>query len=1539
MKINQIKTISLMIAIIMVITSMFTAVAFLSDEDISVEHEYDKADKENNLVFGEFVANPDINVTKYVKNGEFGTYDDISVNASVYDTIFFWIEVENTGNTILDVIVDDYLPSGLEYIFYESPSVENNSLVDGIPCEPTFRQGNDSFYWKFDDIQFGQIINITFKVKVVSAGELENSANVTGIYRDECIKVHDTASVIAEECLPGVEVEKYVWNGSAWTEYTSVYFGGNVYFKVIIYNPSDCYSMHFSGVVFDQLPDNLRYINQSSTIYPEGHPGHPDGPGHPDPDLYFEYYDWENNTVYWNKPYDIMPNENLTFYYNATAVDCGLGVNNLTVHPEGFTPVGYPGEEVSNLDHSYDVSDNATVFVICGEPNISVEKSVKYNCDCQYDPEGINISGDDWVTFKINVTNTGTVALDITVNDTLPDGLVYNNNAEVDGTPQEPDVVLADTYYIWYLYDVQPGESVEITFEATVATDECGKLTNVVNVKGDSEYFDDVFDEDDAYVFVSCPGIDIVKDVDKPLIHAGDVVVYTYAVMNAGNSPLTNVVVMDDQGLVPVYVSGDDDLDGLLDVDEIWVYNASASLMDDVINVGNVTAEDEHGTGVYAEDNASVDVISPCISVVKTVSPCCVDPEGDATWNITVENTGDVTLTDVYVVDDNMGALAGMLTLAPGEKLYYEYVTNPVEGTTNTVDVNGTDPLGLEVTDSDSATVEICELDIDFDLEKIVKWNCQDPTYGDYTYSHVDDWVTFNITITNTGEVPINLTVCDILPEELLFFGQPTVDGVVVYPVDMCWTINDLAPGEMTRILFKAIVEECGEHVNTVIVTAVYDGYDPVVKQDNATVIAICPDIEVEKTADSNVVCNGEEVTYTYRVNNTGNHYLKDVTLSDDEIPLVSYVSGDTNTDGRLDVDETWIYTATTVLCENTTNTVEVSAKDELGRMVTDQDTEFVEVIDCQNPPELSIEVEKTVKKNCCGDYFDSIFAHQNDWVTFNISVENTGEEILDVTVVDTLPAGLSYDDSCYVDGGSFTPDVDGQVVTFDIGPVNPDVTVVITFRATVDCQVCGSLVNNVSVNGSFEDYSEVVDEDSAEVFVLCPDIEIVKTANPTTIEPGEEVTYTYTVTNEGNCPLENVVVTDDQGLVPVLISGDDGDGILQTSETWVYENVTHVFVDTTNTGTVTAEDELGKQVSDEDDAFVNVDECGCITDISIDKKIYYDGEWSDNLDVQTNEDHINVTFKITVENTGTCDLENISIIDTYECGIENPRDFTGDFTEYEIISDQIFFSVDEPFTSEADPIIIMFNATIYTSTINHVEVLADSTYDETHVCKYDSVTIELNDETPVNHEPYKPVDPNPENLEENVSINPILSVYIEDPDGDTLSVSFYNETDVLLGTVDDVASGTLAELFLSALEHETWYSWYAIVSDGEYTNTSDVFSFKTKKDTGLDPTVKITTPETGSIYFRGIHITASFLENALVIGGINITVDADDADGEITNIDFIIDGEIKKSTTNTYYYWNEICFGWYTILVRVTDDMGNTAEDTIDVFMLNRGI
>src|SRR5262249_41430447 len=97
------------------------------------------------------------------------------------------------------------------------------------------------------------------------------------------------------------------------------------------------------------------------------------------------------------------------------------------------------------------------------------------------------------------------------------------------------------------------------------------------------------------------------------------------------------------------------------------------------------------------------------------------------------------------------------------------------------------------------------------------------------------------------------------------------------------------------------------------------------------------------------------------------------------------------------------------------------------------------------------------------------------------------------------------------------------------------------------------------------------------------PKIQIVKLTNGTDndsptgphIKVGDTVTWTYNVTNTGNVPLANVSVSDNQaGVTPVYQSGDDGDGLLEAGETWVFTaSGTATAGQYTNVGTATGED------------------------------------------------------------------------------------------------------------------------------------------------------------------------------------------------------------------------------------------------------------------------------------------------------------------------------------------------------------------------------
>jgi uncharacterized repeat protein (TIGR01451 family) len=87
------------------------------------------------------------------------------------------------------------------------------------------------------------------------------------------------------------------------------------------------------------------------------------------------------------------------------------------------------------------------------------------------------------------------------------------------------------------------------------------------------------------------------------------------------------------------------------------------------------------------------------------------------------------------------------------------------------------------------------------------------------------------------------------------------------------------------------------------------------------------PAIELAKTASPTALTHGPgTVTYTYTVTNPGTVLLNGVSVTDDKLGAITFVSGDVNTNTRLDPGETWIFRATTVLTGTTSNIATATA-------------------------------------------------------------------------------------------------------------------------------------------------------------------------------------------------------------------------------------------------------------------------------------------------------------------------------------------------------------------------------------------------------------------------------------------------------------------------------------------------------------------------------------------------------------------------------------------------------------------------------------
>jgi hypothetical protein len=99
------------------------------------------------------------------------------------------------------------------------------------------------------------------------------------------------------------------------------------------------------------------------------------------------------------------------------------------------------------------------------------------------------------------------------------------------------------------------------------------------------------------------------------------------------------------------------------------------------------------------------------IEVTKTCEPCAQSAPGTITWNVTVTNTGTVTLNAVNATDSRHGYLGSVGTLDPGESIFFVIVEPDLQPDvyTDTATAYGWYQVGdTVVTDSDTAECVVC---------------------------------------------------------------------------------------------------------------------------------------------------------------------------------------------------------------------------------------------------------------------------------------------------------------------------------------------------------------------------------------------------------------------------------------------------------------------------------------------------------------------------------------------------------------------------------------------------------------------------------------------------------------------------------------------------------------------------------------------------------------------------------------------------------------------------------------------------------------
>jgi uncharacterized repeat protein (TIGR01451 family) len=225
----------------------------------------------------------------------------------------------------------------------------------------------------------------------------------------------------------------------------------------------------------------------------------------------------------------------------------------------------------------------------------------------------------------------------------------------------------------------------------------------------------------------------------------------------------------------------------------------------------------------------------------------------------------------------------------------------------------------------------------------------------DLTQVHEGDVVTYTYTVTNPGHVPLShVSVTDDRIKDVTYQSGDS-DGDGRLDVNETWIFT---------ASYKVTTDDVSPLVNRAVAAGTYAARTIIAWTTASVEIlqpSIVPAIALNKLAEPTQAYVGDNITYTYTITNAGNTPLSNISVIDDKIEGITQYSGDTNEDGILDVDETWVFTATyTISAEDESplvNNATVYGTYAPDQTVTAQATASV-IISATETASISVQVE-----------------------------------------------------------------------------------------------------------------------------------------------------------------------------------------------------------------------------------------------------------------------------------------------------------------------------------------------------------------------------------------------------------------------------------------------------------------------------------------------------------------------------------------------------------------------------------------------------
>jgi uncharacterized repeat protein (TIGR01451 family) len=565
-----------------------------------------------------------------------------------------------------------------------------------------------------------------------------------------------------------------------------------------------------------------------------------------------------------------------------------------------------------------------------------------------------------------------------------------------------------------------------------------------------------------------------------------------------------------------------------------------------VVNQATATGTPTRGSAPSATESATIATpATPAITMTKTVADSNdADSTGTLgetlTYTFTVKNTGNVPLTNVRVTDAMIPAMTDgavcAATLAVGATTTCSAVTathivsaaDIARGSVvNDATATATPPSGPNATTQASATIATPAVPA-FVMTKAVA-DSNDAGFA----GALGETLTYTFTVKNTGNVPlIDVKVTDAtIP--VLAGGAVCAATLAVGDTTNCTSLPVAEHTVGAADITKGSVDNFATASATSPAGTVNGNASATIQSPAAPAISMTKSVTDSGDADD-LAAEGEQLTYTFTLTNDGNVPLTNVKVTDAMIPalaggavcVATLAPGATTTCPSLPA-ATHTVTGAEAAQGTLVNDASATAQPPTGPAVGAAAEATIDT----RPSAASITMTKQVADS--GDADD--LASEGERLTYSFSVTNTGNvAVSDVTVTDAMIPALSGGAVCVASlaaGATTTcpslPAATHTVTAADVTHGSVDNTATATAAPATGAAITATSTATIATRtappaapSSITMKKSVVDSDDADDLA----------------SQGEQLTYSFSVTNTGQAPLTNVMVTD--AMIPALADG-----------------------------------------------------------------------------------------------------------------------------------------------------------------------------------------------------------------------------------------------------------------------------------------------------------------------------------------------------------------------------------------------------------------